>query len=155
MHFDGFSRLICAFALINISPLFKHIFLCTFMHFSIINERIRARFGCKITKKTRIKCNQMKKRQEYERKLTQIIPNAISTFQKNHQLFSFLLLQYYLSELQKNYFHFKQTSPTAIIKWHFTIPKSIPVYPIIEKPFLALTICQLSFTPTYSNENFC
>ena len=82
-------------------------------------------------------------------------PKCDFDISKNHQLFSFLLLQYYLSELQKNYFHFKQTSPTAIIKWHFTIPKSIPVYPIIEKPFLALTICQLSFTPTYSNENFC
>ncbi len=44
------------------------------MHFSITNERIRARFDRKNTKKNLIKCNQMKKRQEYERKLTQIIP---------------------------------------------------------------------------------
>lgn len=45
--------------------------------------------AAKLQKKTRIKCNQMKKRQEYERKLTQIIPNTISTFQKITNYFLF------------------------------------------------------------------
>ncbi len=64
----------------------------------------------------------MKKKQKYERKLTQIIPNAFFTFQKSPHLsllgclFCNTTCQYY-----KNNFHFIHTFPTAITQQQFTI----------------------------------